>query len=847
MKQLKSFYLQKILFSILFLLTSINIEAQISNEVSYIKLKVNAKYNGSLIVSPDNVGYYYEYINDVKKAEEIKSKIINNDGKLSTVEEIRSDYGILRSTRGIGNLRAYKGVYILVVLSVPTDAFTGVSGFCDFFEIKEGQSNYELTFNLPTPILKDVLIDGTVPPPPPPPTPPLDKGKYATFTMQLPLDSTYKTNNRLIIQPVVTNCNSGDITAYLPPYVFEGKEYHTLQDKRMYFDYLKNDVFASTIDPVNIEIDVSKSVGESNHTLLDSIYYKNDIVFGLKDSLLKNDTIRLRVTFKKPEGEYKTTFRCDWKCSLEDYLHVVDQFIEEGTCLQHRPFKFLDFSASTPEMPLTNEFYQEADDQEINVNRDLNLRFEQGGTRIINDSLNNALREKLFKEVNDDIIITGATVIGTASPDGSDVVNKRLALERANTAQSYLSGAKLKNVLNSDVHLYTWSDVASRLAKKGFNVEADEIRAIVNSYNDERTQDNKIALLPYYKTIVASVLPEFRVMKFSYKYTTRKRLEADEVVDVYLANKKQYMANPLILSAGDYFNLFSKMKDSLELDTITMLAYSHLKALGGNYYENKLAPYVFNRMQILMQKQNQPTTDMLKPFLNDTIDVNFEKLDTEGNPVQVVNRDYILATQAISYYLIQEYDTARIYIDKLMKSSRTKMPSAFLNKLQHFINLQDYYLTLDPEKKMIFNNAKQYVMGQSILNKAVIYTEFKDETYPSYLAHEYVNSLPDADPKKWYLKALLSFKDYYNKKEPLLSGMTLEMEQKGIPQYLAYLHHCFTLDPSFKRYYFIEGHISEYMRAKNPYSKKNLSVYEEMFKLLKFRDDKERDNIDAFK
>ena len=53
-----------------------------------------------------------------------------------------------------------------------------------------------------------------------------------------------------------------------------------------------------------------------------------------------------------------------------------------------------------------------------------------------------------------------------------------------------------------------------------------------------------------------------------------------------------------------------------------------------------------------------------------------------------------------------------------------------------------------------------------------------------------------------------------------------------VPDYLCYFHHSFQLDPSYKFYYFNDGQISDDMRKKYLYKKKNFAKYEAKFKNL---------------
>lgn len=67
-------------------------------------------------------------------------------------------------------------------------------------------------------------------------------------------------------------------------------------------------------------------------------------------------------------------------------------------------------------------------------------------------------------------------------------------------------------------------------------------------------------------------------MVVKYRYEIKHIMNAEEAVENYFAHKREYISGEKKMSNGDYFNLLATVTDSLELDTITTLAYKHVIA-----------------------------------------------------------------------------------------------------------------------------------------------------------------------------------------------------------------------------------------------------------------------------
>lgn len=678
-------------------------------------------------------------------------------------------------------------------------------------------------------------------------------------------------SSRLIIQPFAVDCQTDDTVDYLKPLVYEGLEYHGLQDKRKGFDYFTND---------------SLSRGYKTGMVLD---YEHDV---------EVDTV---VVYPKAPKDKDKTFKGPFTFVIEDYHHVSRVGGWGGTCLRERPFKFLDFNVAVADMELTEEFHEPAESQFGNEDRKLDLFFKVGKDELEEDSLNEVTLSNLIKEMKTygDKLVNVA-VEGAASPDGPTAKNTDLARRRAQKALSIISSrlGRRVNIPAPTVKVYTWNDVADELEHKGLKAQAEEVRTIVEAHPGEDGPDAPIYKLTYYADTIGPILKKLRVMKCSYMFFREKVMNAEECVQFYYENKAQCLSGEKKLSDGDFYNLFATISDTTELDTITVMAYNKI-IKGYNYqYESRIAPYVANRMALLRLREGTPDPAILDPFIDYSMrGVNADKYIDEMTTAKV-NRADILLNQAIIYFQEQKMDSSMYLINKLKQNN---LNSVSVEKVEKFMNLKRLHYLRDhrtAEQERLYQEAKDFVLGSSDENKAILYTEIKDWGMRDEAAR-WVDRMDDGNAKKWYLKALLAVDkagneeslynsggssgvpvatdstgqklltedeeialmtadpgayNVYQTKKAGLQAMQEEINRKyaeeiarreaedadmeGIPSYMAYFHHSFELQPSYKRLYFNEGHVTDELRKKYKYSIKKIPAYRKMFEILKSREEK---------
>lgn len=782
------------------------------------------------------------------------------------VRNLKKKYGFVRKNRTKSSGRFEIDAATTLCLLFITNMESRVS---DIVEIVDGKTEYNVVINVVR-TLKDLKIIGnnkTTPPPTGDTGDPESDSCY--FEIVIPVaKGEAKESTRLIIQTYAVNCQTDDTVAYCKPLVFEGLRYHDLQDKRMNYAYFTYDSLRNA--------------------------YQEDTPLSDEEF-----TIRASVAFKK---ENKNTFyRGPYTFAFEDYHHVYKKGGWSGTCQIKRPFKLLDFSPALADLELTEEFKEEAQSQFGQENRDLQLRFVLGKDVLEDDSMNTVNLKKLVDELRSyGNKLVAPKIQGMASPDGGMKANEALALRRAQKAASMIQPYLPSGVrVNSSSSVYTWTDVADAMAKKGKTEEANQVREIAGRME---VPDRELRQLPFYETDVVPVLESMRAMRASYQYIRAKVLTSDEAVTEYLTNKPLYQSGKKNFSNGDYWNIFNTLTDSVEIDTLVSIAYRHIVKDPEYANENIIAPYICNKVALMNLKKGISNPRILEPFIDlSRRQINARKPVDEMVTV-VVNRKEILLNQAVTYYLDQKMDSARMFVNWLRD---VKGEDPALDILEKYMNLKRFHFVKNrnAEQEKLYLEAKDFVLNASDENKAILYTEIPDWGMTKE-AMKYVDRLPDSSPKKWYLKALLwvdkagsekygdlessvdndasdkidigggfyllsveqeddlmdkdrerydnylrqrkKYAEEHNNVLPeIVSKPKVEkvknpdddVEIEKIPYYMAFFHHAFELEPLYKRMYFNEGRVPDDTRKKYKYKKINIPAYKKLFRLLKQYED----------
>ncbi len=743
--------------------------------------------------------------------------------------------------------------------------FNDINHLVDYFEVKKGEDHYTLALKNDDKTIKEVNVQGEnkFKGPKIKKVPGQDNGFEVSFNINLELPPGYTNeNSRLIIQPLAIDCQTEDTVSYLTPLVYEGAKYHELQDKRMAFAYRYNDSLAK--------------------------YYHHEPV--LDGSTVVIDT---QVVFRKPDKE--KTYKGAYYALLEDYHHVYYNNGGEGTgsCLAFKPLKFLDFTMAAEDIPLTEEFKENAEQKARDVTRELNLKFITGKAELTTDSTNQEQFRKMINELKSrGQLLFSVQVTGTSSPEGSRERNIALARERTNLAARYLrDGVRGQDAtVSTSSKVYTWNDVAAELNMRD-TLKASMLGNLIAGLADPNTAYPQIKNLPFYDSDIEPILASMRRMTCSYKYTQQRILTPEEAIEEYFNHKREFVSGTKDdLSDGDFFNLFSAMTDSAEIDTLTMVAYRHMIKQEG-YQSLKLSPYIANKMALLNIRRGMPNPEVLRPFIDWKLNVD-QRRRIDAYTESVLNRHQILINQAIQYFQELKLDTAETLIDKV--GARTTK-SAELSKVLFFV--RNLWLglsgSLDGREMARFNESFSFVQNANKDNRAILFSELHKFLNKKRTDVEpVVDLMDDKSPKKWYLKGIIwsgeagkepkvsdgnegggPASNFQLKSEDELADLMVsdpkayaeynlyvqehpeEIEAlknpkptspddtisiKDIPHYLAYFQHAFDLEPKYKRLYFNEGNVDDDTRKKYKYKKKNIPAYRKLFRLLMEQRDAER-------
>ena len=784
-----------------------------------------------------------------------KSQSIKED-EIEAIDRLKRKYGFVKknTTRASGRFSINAATTLCLLFITGQE-----SKVSDIIEIVEGKTEYDVVINVQR--LREVVKQGNA----------VERefiggGNGDTgdgncyFHISLNIPKGYgKESSRLIIQTYAVDCQTDDTLAYCDPLVYEGREYHTLQNRRMDYDYFANDKLAGAY---------------------------HDRMEITSDDWIRIDTT---VVYQKPDKNL--TYRGPYTYVLEDYHHVYKRGGWGGTCLVERPFKFLDFTPALAEIPLTEEFREDAQSQFGQENRDLQLRFVVGKDVLEEDSMNQVNIDKLISELRSyGEKLVAPKIQGYASPDGGMKVNQDLALRRAQYAariiQRYLPAG---TSVSSSSSVYTWNDVADALAKKGLQDYADQVRAIAARTD---SPDRELKMLDFYATDVEPILESMRAMRASYQYLRAKVLTAEEAVEEYYSHKRDYQLGKKKFSNGDFWNIYNNLNDEAEADSLTLLAYNYITKDPEYATENIIAPYVANRYAIYNLNKGTPNARILEPFIDLSYhNVNAKKAIDDFLTI-TINRKEILLNQAVTYFQEQKLDSALFFINWLHKAN---VSDVTLDNMEKYMNLKRLHAIHNKtfQERQTYEAAKKFVLSVSDENKAILYTEIPDWGMTDE-AMKYVDKMPDNSAKKWYLKALLwvdkagkeprdfdesekvddtpGFKlltpaeedslmvsdpgeynkymadlvAWQNQRDSIKAAHPQKADDgidiEDIPYYLAYFQHAFELEPLFKRIYFTEGHVSEDMRKLYKYKNKNIPAYRKLFRLLYEQDQKRKEN-----
>jgi hypothetical protein len=355
-------------------------------------------------------------------------------------------------------------------------------------------------------------------------------------------------------------------------------------------------------------------------------------------------------------------------------------------------------------------------------------------------------------------------------------------------------------------------------------LQAEKIEEIVQAGGDDMSQYQKIKQLNFYDFDIVPVLNGQRAMLCKYMYQNNRPMEPEECVQAFRTFRKAYWEGDKHFSNGDFYNLYDLLEDSLEIDTLTTIAYREITNVPEYEKEVPISPYICNLKAIQQMKRGTPNPEILKPFIDFKrrgkigagYGINVDQYVAGRGKIKF-NRQEIVANQAACYYMDQKVDTALFLITWLKEC---KIENEGIEQLENLINLKKLHFKghRTAKEEADYKRAKNAVLAMSSDNKAILYTEIEDWGQRDN-AMQYVNQMDDGNPRKWYLKGMLAaLKLEKNKTEDPLTMVSDDDEEDAG-------------DDGF--YKWSEDKMSDYQWSEDP---KKVEAYENyMKKLLEYR------------
>ena len=626
--------------------------------------------------------------------------------------------------------------------------------------------------------------------------PAIDDGPTLHWDVTLTLPEGYVNDDtRLILQPVVVDCQTEDTIQYLEPLIGEGKRYHMMQERMKSYDYQRNDSLAP--------------------------YFKMQ--------LPGDGTVHWENTFLKPDPEHN--YKWQARLLLEDFTHVFyDDASKEGSCNSRKPWKMLDVSMARKEMTLDSRFYEPSRAQLHEAARDLQLTFAVGKAELTDDSINASTIRQLVRELQSyGRQLINVKIQGTASPDGNAERNAELAEKRAAKALSMISPyTRSANLQTIPAKVYSWSDVADSLMERGQRLESEELRQHIQTNNT-----TGIRRMMESNPTINEILNNQRVMKCAYLIRQNKVLDPEEAMWVYRNDPTYAEGGDNKFSNGDYYNLLTQIRDSAERRKLIMRIYRELAPQQGSRF-SPFAAYIANCMACYALDADSTDINILQPFVDMKSGLEVERQISFNNTYRyTVNRRELVANQAVMLFRQMKLGAAAHLADKLPDTPE-------YHDIKMFTDLETLFFKANKthEEERRSQQALQYAMQTSDENHAVLCFELAPELGYTYQEVEkYVDSLSDNSAKKWYIKAMIASNTETSSEDQFMELVNrygvdeaLRMQDNQTPVFLAYLQHALDIDPTMlRKLYTSDVHISDELRNKYPYDPQKADAYRTLF------------------
>ena len=548
------------------------------------------------------------------------------------------------------------------------------------------------------------------------------EGNYlkARSSISIP-DNVGKTDARLIVQPFLIDAVSKDTLRALRPLVMEGSEYAMTQHRRMNFD--------DSQDPLN-------------SYLLPDTLTADALVIPWADTIYVRDPSR--------------NYLVKGIVLFEDYNRVYDRkdyYLASSRI--GRPLRFLEYSM-VPYMLDPQAYRERAKREKRNTAGNMSLTFKVGQARLEDsdtlgkrqlDSIRNVLLDIIHGEGSQ---LKEFHITGTASPEGPLAGNQKLAKKRLDYALGQITSVLPASVrervyMTTDAKVASWSRVAELLDADSLLFEAESVRSIVaaNPRNQDR-QGYLIRSLPYYKSVIAPLLPRLRSVSYSYSYEIFRELTPEEILDRYL-HDEDYRSGRKQFALYEYWHLFNMVTDKDELHSLYERAYRESMELSGK-------PWILAACNLAASNIARGVCDttLLSRFIDlKTHTTDFRMMRLNGNGYDLVNPEAVIANQLIMYVMAGDFRKAGQLVNILPDNDRNRMVRAFA------LCLGGYYkggktAYERAEARKVFD----LVSSSSLRNKMVLCLAMNTKNYDD-MAENMLEELPQEDALTSYFRCIV--------------------------------------------------------------------------------------------
>lgn len=563
---------------------------------------------------------------------------------------------------------------------------------------------------------------------------------YNTFVIPKGEGNKY---SRLIVQPYVLNCETNDTVAFLKPLVYDGKEYHLTQTRKMGYD-LKRDALEKYIQQRPL-------VNER-------------MVIEWQDT----------VTVPDPDVNYS----CYADFCIENYNHIpFRKTYQINTCENKRPLKFLESSLIALDMDF-QKYPERAQVEKFDTEDRVELSFEISSDQLTDDPKNQVSLDGIRKKLNQILNEPGAMlkefhVIGKASPEGDYQQNLVLAEKRMQKIQQEVTGMLPKGVAdrvyqNPQAGVASWNEVADLMEKDSLTEAADFIRDVVKEFPDQMNrQGQKIKARKDYRTTIVPYLEQLRQVKYLCRYDIYREPTDQEVMEAFRRKGLEGM-----YTRYEYWKLLQLLKDNEEKEAVARKAYEESL--------NMKSPWVLagNTLAKLYLERDVTDTRILEPLIDRTIfTVNYERKNMDTGRTDIINPIEVVVNQLCMYIKAGDFENASV-MAKLIPADYKEfdLVKAYAWAMGGYFHGGD-----TPEEAERAKQTFQTICQSSVQNEAVMNLALETPQGDAQ-AEKVLEEMPDSNPVKWYLKAVTAARK----------------GDVGLTEAALYLVRCFNLDKNMR-------------------------------------------------